>query len=135
MPEALVLLPPDIADLSFAKQEDVTELLTEWEACLLDPVAALLAEIPRLVLVKEEWRLRGRATISASAMKQLRVAAGAPELLRAVEGIMPEAVEDGRLRPQATPLLLGMAVSASVRAGIGVRSRKVVSLLKSKAAA
>jgi len=133
MAESLVALRPEIADLGFAKHEDVTDLVSEWEGCLLDPIGALLAEIPKLVLAEKEWKLRGRATLSASVMKQLRLAAVDPALVQAMEGVIPALVKEGRLRPAATPLLLGMAVSASVKAGIGTQSYKMANLLKPKA--
>ena len=132
MAESLVALRPEIADLGFAKHEDVTDLISEWEGCLLDPISALLAEIPKLTLAENEWKLRGRATLSASVMKQLRLAATDPDLVKAMEGVLPALVKDGRLRPAATPLLLGMAASASVKAGIGTQSYRIACLLKSK---
>ena len=133
MAESLVALRPEIADLGFAQHQDVTALVSEWEGCLLDPVAALIAEIPKLALADKEWKLRGRATLSAAVMRQLRVAATDPALVKAMEGVIPGLVKDGRLRPAATPVLLGMAVSASVKAAIGTEALKVANQLKSSA--
>lgn len=132
MAETVVLLPPAIADLSFATHQDLTMIVAEWEGCLLDPVGSLVERIPMLASVAE-WKPRGRATLSASMIKHLRAAAADELLIKAVTGVMPEAAKDGRLRPKATPLLLGLAVCSSLNADIGTESRKMAALLKKKA--
>jgi hypothetical protein len=127
--ESIVCLPVAISDVFFAKEEDVSLILAEWESCLLDPVELLLEQIPRLASI-DEWKVRGRALVSASAMKSIRAAAADERLIKALSGVIPKAVSQGKLRPHATPLLLGMAVSASIHAGVGIESRRVAKLLK-----
>lgn len=104
---------------------DVTAILDEW-AALLDPVRAMRDAASSGALDLTGWSVVGRASVSTAMIRFAREAAKDDELREAVAASpLNGLVKDGRFREQALPLLLGLAVVASLRLGVGLTAADI----------
>lgn len=116
-----------------SRPDDLTALLNEWCA-LLDPVAALRAGADD-VLAATSWDIAGIAAVSSTALRLLREAAKDADVVRVLAGSRDFAsyVEDDRIiGTRAVAVLAGLAVVASVRAGVGREAGLVRKKLKGR---
>lgn len=104
---------------------DVTAVLGEW-AALLDPVRAMRDAASWGALDLAGWSVVGQASVSTAVIRLARDAGKDNELRDAVAASpLQGLVRDGRFREQALPLLLGLAVVASLRLGVGLTAANV----------
>ncbi len=105
---------------TMGRRDDLTALLNEW-CVLLDPVAAMRAGAND-VLAAAGWDIAGTAAVSSTALRLLREAAKDADVAKALAGSRDFAtyVENERIiGSRAVSVLAGLAIVASVRAGVG----------------
>jgi hypothetical protein len=122
-----------LGSLSNAASPDLTALLNEWCA-LLDPVADLRAGADD-VLAATGWDIAGNAAVSSTTLRLLREAAKDADVTRALGASrdFSSYVEDNRVTgSRAMSVLAGLAVVASVRAGVGREAGLVRKKLKAR---
>ena len=115
------------------RPDDLTALLNEW-CVLLDPVAALRAGADD-VLAATGWEIAGIAAVSSTALRLVRDAAKDADVVRALAASRDFAsyVEGGRITgTRGVAVLAGLAVAASVRAGVGREAGLIRKKLKAR---
>lgn len=123
-PSVLVALPVRVRELlGRGELADVSGLLTEW-ALLLDPPAALARAAVVDADHLREWRVCARAAVSASVLRSLRDAARRDDVSALLASLTPRRTTDD-LDPRVLPFLVGLAVAASIRVGVGVVSHRL----------
>lgn len=117
----LVALPAVVRELvGRGRLPDVSALLAEWTA-LLDPPAALADAAARDVERLRGWPVGGRAAVSSTALRHLRDAAKRDDVAAVLRSLTPEG-GDETIDARTLPFLIGLAVAAALRAGVGVTS-------------
>lgn len=130
-PSMLVALPSAVRDLvGRGRLPDVSALLSEWTA-LLDPPAALADAAALDAERLRGWPVGGRAAVSSTALRHLRDAAKRDDVAAVLRALTPER-DDDAIDMRTLPFLIGLAVAASLRAGIGVASSAIRDELRAR---
>ena len=130
-PSMLVALPVAVRALvGRGRLPDVSTLLSEWTA-LLDPPAALADAAARDAERLRGWPVGGRAAVSSTALRHLRDAAKRDDVAAVLRSLTPERGDD-TIDTRALPFLIGLAIAAALRAGVGVISSGVRDELRAR---
>lgn len=130
-PSMLVALPAAVRELiGPGRLPDVSALLSEWTA-LLDPPAALADAAALDAERLRGWPVGARAAVSSTALRHLRDAAKRDDVGAVLRSLTPER-DDDAIDTRTLPFLIGLAVAASLRAGIGVASSGVRDELRAR---
>jgi hypothetical protein len=130
-PSLLVALPNAVRELLRpGRLPDVSTLVAEWTA-LLDPPAALADAATRDAERLRDWPVGGRAAVSSTALRHLRDAAKRDDVADVLRSLTPERGGD-TIDCRTLPYLLGLAVAAALRAGVGVASSGIRDELRAR---
>lgn len=135
----LVILPAGAAKW-LDKQEplpDASSFIDEWMLSL-NPVGSVTRAASTGALEKlVEWETRAAAVVSVTASRLLREVAKESQVADALRQskYAPLVADDGSLDDRALPVLLGLAVVATMQASVGMKSAEIRNQWRRKRAA